>query len=149
MFWTDSRIYLESDGWNYIFFSFSTRFWWEYSKILNLKIRSNLKRSFHPHGRNSFTWEDIRIGRYELMPSRYIRFGYLFSYQLGCYEYVVTWVYVGDVIRIHEEISEDFHIKDGHTLWFISLKRFIFHISSIVTFFLLVEQNNSWLESAI
>ena len=131
------------------FFSFSTRFRWEYSKILNLKIRSNLKRSFHPHGRNSFTWEDIRIGRYELMPSRYIRFGYLFSYQLGCYEYVVTWVYVGDVIRIHEEISEDFHIKDGHTLWFISLKRFIFHISSIVTFFLLVEQNNSWLESAI
>ena len=83
------------------------------------------------------------------MPSRYIRFGYLFSYQLGCYEYVVTWVYVGDVIRIHGEISEDFHIKESHTLWFISLNGFIFHISSIVTFFLLGEQNNRWLESAL
>ena len=62
------------------------------------------------------------------MPSRYIRFGYLFSYQFGCYEYAVTWVYVGDVIRIHEEISEDFNIKIGHTLSFISFKRFVFHI---------------------
>ena len=65
------------------------------------------------------------------MPSRYIRFGYLFSYQLGCYEYVVTWVYVGDVIRIHEEISEDFHINDGHTLLFKTLKKLFFHILKI------------------
>ena len=38
----------------------------------------------------------------------------------------VTWVYVGDVIRIHEEISEDSHINDGHTLLFKSFKKFFF-----------------------
>ena len=42
------------------------------------------------------------------MPSRYIRFGYLFSYQLGCYEYVITWVYVGDVIRFMRKYQKIF-----------------------------------------
>ena len=63
---------------------------WEYSCAQNSIESRNLL--FWSHGRNSFTWEDIRIGRYKLIPSRYIRFGYLFSYQFGCYEYVVTRV---------------------------------------------------------
>ena len=105
-------------------FSISTRFFkWEYSKILNLKIRLNLKI----HGRDTFylggyqDWEIWinAIPLHKIWISLQLSIGVLRIR-------LVTWVYVGDVIRIHEEISEDFHIKNGHTLSFISFKRFVF-----------------------